>query len=154
YSGTAAYTLKIAGATPVISPAALPAATVDGSYSQAITANSGNPTYTFSISAGSLPPGLSLDSGGLLSGTPTTAGTYPFTVEVTDAAASTATQAYSFSVQQASTTANLSTTCQTEFVENQPFTFTVAISGNSPSGSVDFYNESTSTNICPGVAVA
>jgi hypothetical protein len=153
YAGTAAYTLKIAGATPVISPTALPAATVDGSYSQAITASSGNPAYTFSISAGTLPPGLSLDSGGLLSGTPTTAGTYPFTVEVIDAATSTATQSYSFSVQQASTIVNLSTACQTEFVENQPFTFNATMSG-SATGTVDFYNESTSINMCPGVAVA
>jgi WD40 repeat protein len=52
------------------------------------------PGFTFSASGGSgaftwtetgaLPPGLSLDTGGQLSGTPVTAGTYPFTVMATD----------------------------------------------------------------------
>ncbi|MCZ7605590.1 MAG: putative Ig domain-containing protein [Planctomycetota bacterium] len=47
------------------------------------------PTYTWSVSAGTIPPGLVLDTAatGLtttISGTPTTAGTYNFTVQITD----------------------------------------------------------------------
>src|SRR5581483_8704099 len=41
--------------------------------------------YTWSISSGSLPPGLMLNSlTGLISGQPTVAGTYPFTIRVVD----------------------------------------------------------------------
>jgi hypothetical protein len=39
---------------------------------------------SWSISAGSLPPGLSLGSSGAISGTPTTAGAYSFIVQATD----------------------------------------------------------------------
>lgn len=44
----------------------------------------GRPEYSFSVIGGALPPGLSLDDAGLLSGTATLHGTYVFTVEVRD----------------------------------------------------------------------
>jgi hypothetical protein len=56
-------------------------------YTHTFLVSAGTPPYTFSISAGSLPPGLSLNAAtGVASGTPTTAGTFPFTVQVTDSA--------------------------------------------------------------------
>lgn len=54
-------------------------------YSSTVTAVGGWGPYSFSHVAGSLPPGLSLSAGGTLSGTPTAAGTYSFTVRATDA---------------------------------------------------------------------
>lgn len=49
-------------------------------YSDDVSA-SGTPTPTYSVSSGSLPPGLSLNSSnGNLTGTPTTAGSYTFTL--------------------------------------------------------------------------
>ena len=54
-------------------------------YSDQLTVTGGTSPFTWSVSAGTLPPGLTLGaSTGLLSGTPTTAGTYSFTVKVTD----------------------------------------------------------------------
>jgi len=51
-----------------------------------LSATGGTGAYTWSISAGTLPPGLTLNaSQGIISGTPTTPGNYPFTVQVTDA---------------------------------------------------------------------
>ncbi len=49
-----------------------------------LTATGGDGTYTWSLSSGELPPGLEI-ADGTISGTPTTAGVYPFTATVTDA---------------------------------------------------------------------
>jgi hypothetical protein len=67
-----------------VSPDSLPDATVGRPYSQAITASGGDGVQNISTS-GALPPGLTFvydrSAGtGLLAGTPTTAGTYPFDV--------------------------------------------------------------------------
>lgn len=52
-------------------------------YSSALQATGGAGTHVWSLASGSLPPGLSLSSQGLISGTPTTAGSYTFTPQVT-----------------------------------------------------------------------
>ncbi len=61
----------------------LPNAVRGNYYQQQITVTGGSPPYTWSISAGALPPGMSL-SGEWIYGTPETAGKYTFTVRVTD----------------------------------------------------------------------
>jgi len=58
--------------------------TVGAAYSDTLQAANGVPPYTWSISTGSLPAGLSLSTAGVISGIPTTSGTSPFTVKVTD----------------------------------------------------------------------
>src|ERR1044072_9784218 len=58
----------------VVAPASLPPAAPGAAYSQTITASGGLAPYTFVVSAGALPPGLSLDGSGLLSDTPSAAG--------------------------------------------------------------------------------
>src|SRR5262249_9012581 len=59
--------------------------TVGVAYSSAIVASGGVPPYTYSISAGSLPPGLTLNTTtGAITGTPTTAGSFPYTSKVID----------------------------------------------------------------------
>jgi hypothetical protein len=61
-------------------------ATVGTPYSSALSVTGGSAPYTYSISSGSLPPGITLNtSTGAISGTPTTAGTYTFTSKVVDA---------------------------------------------------------------------
>jgi alpha-tubulin suppressor-like RCC1 family protein len=69
-----------------VSPASLPNGTVGTAYSQTISASGGTAPYTFAVSSGSLPPGLALNgTTGLLSGTPSALGTFPFTLTATDA---------------------------------------------------------------------
>ena len=63
----------------------LAAGTVNAGYSSAMTATGGTPAYTWSISAGSLPPGLTLAAtSGTISGVPSTSGTYNFTATASD----------------------------------------------------------------------
>ena len=64
--------------------AAPPAAVAGTAYSTTLTATGGTLPYTWSVNAGTLPPGLTLSSAGVLAGTPTTAGSYPFSVNVVD----------------------------------------------------------------------
>jgi hypothetical protein len=74
-------------------------AVIAAPYSAALTASGGQPPYAWSIAAGSLPQGLQLDAGaGTLSGSPTKAGTFSFTVQGTDAASQTAQQPLSLVV--------------------------------------------------------
>ena len=65
---------------------------VSTAYSQTLAANGGQAPYSWTNISGTLPKGLTLAASGLLSGTPTTNGTFNFTVQVTDALAATATQ--------------------------------------------------------------
>ena len=67
-----------------LTPAALPSATVGAQYNQQLGTTAGTPSFTFNLLAGSLPPGLSLSSSGLISGTLTSANSTNFTVRVTD----------------------------------------------------------------------
>jgi hypothetical protein len=75
-------------------------ATVGSPYSFTLTATGGTPSYTWSITAGSIAPLTLNPSNGLISGTPTTAGTLNFTAQVKDNAspAAIATQALSIVV--------------------------------------------------------
>jgi hypothetical protein len=84
YTGSRAYSLHIEQAIPDISPASLGNAQVAVAYSVTLSAVNGTAPYTYSISSGALPAGLTLTSGGVLSGTPTAGGTFNFQVTATD----------------------------------------------------------------------
>jgi hypothetical protein len=65
---------------------------VGSPYSSSVVATGGVAPYTYSIVSGTLPPGLTLNpSTGAITGTPTSEGTFSFTVKVTDAQGNTAT---------------------------------------------------------------
>ena len=61
------------------------AGTVGSSYFQNFFTSGGVGPFTWTVAAGQLPPGVTL-TGGHLGGTPTVAGTFSFTIKVTDSA--------------------------------------------------------------------
>lgn len=68
-------------------------------YSEAITTNGGTAPYVYTLVSGTLPAGLSLNnSTGLITGTPTTATTYTFTILVTDGSNNTGSETFSITI--------------------------------------------------------
>jgi hypothetical protein len=94
----AAYSLAVTAPTITLSPATLTAATAETAYSQTLTASGGTGTYTYSVTAGALPAGVALSSVGVISGTPTTSGSFSFTVTAKDGDGFTGIKAYTLSV--------------------------------------------------------
>src|SRR5689334_2669737 len=83
--------LQITTASP------LPPGTVGTSYAVGLQAQGGNSPYTWSAT-GQLPPGLALLSSGVISGTPTSTGTYSFTVAVRDSSGSSTSKLLSLTI--------------------------------------------------------
>jgi len=81
-----------------IGTASLPDGTVGEEYSASITAINGNGPYVFNVTSGALPEGLSLSNAGVLSGTPTSDGTFNFRVEVTDSNAGSAAKDFAITI--------------------------------------------------------
>jgi hypothetical protein len=82
-SGSATLTVLPAGAL-IVTTSSLPGAEHAQPYSASLSASGGSPPYTWSLASGSLPPGVSLSSSGVLSGTPSATGVWSFTVRVSD----------------------------------------------------------------------
>lgn len=82
----------------ILNGSPLPVGVVGSGYSLGFNASGGTAPYTWTLDAGALPPGLTLSSGGALSGTPATAGAYSFTIRVTDSLGATVTKAFSLTV--------------------------------------------------------
>jgi uncharacterized protein (TIGR03437 family) len=98
-TGERAFTLVInACPTVTLSPATLPEGRVAKAYQQTLMATGGG-TFSFTVSEGALPPGLSLAAAsGVLAGTPTSAGTFNFTIRATSSNTCSGTQAYSLTI--------------------------------------------------------
>jgi Putative Ig domain len=131
-----------AGASLTITVTALPLAVTTSSlqtatqgriYDDRLTATGGVTPYTWSVSSGSLPAGLSLDPGtGDISGTPTGLGASTFTVQVTDSDSPAASASASFTLTVAAPLAVTTTSLPTAVV-GQPYMQTLtAVGGIAP----------------------
>jgi hypothetical protein len=82
-----------------LSPTTISSGMIDVAYSPVtITATGATGTVTFAITSGSLPSGITLTTAGVLSGTPTQIGTYPFTVTAADTSGDSGSQGYSLQI--------------------------------------------------------
>jgi len=85
------------GAVSLSTPSPLPAGTGGVAYSLTFVSSGGAAPYTYT-ETGALPVGMSMNPAGMLSGTPTSSGTYSFTVTVNDAATQTAQKTYQLTI--------------------------------------------------------
>lgn len=82
-SGQASFNIAISPGLSITAPP-LPASGQGVPYRAVFSASGGFPPYTWSLVSGDLPAGLNLSSEGVISGTPTAAGTFNFTVQAAD----------------------------------------------------------------------
>lgn len=92
--------------TITISPASLSNGATGAAYSAAFSADGGQAPYIWSVN-GTVPPGLSLSTGGVLSGVPTSASTWNFGIRVIDSAGCSVVKSYSLTIEQTMKVGNL-----------------------------------------------
>ena len=141
-----------------ITSSSVPNGTVGVSYAASLTATGGffSP-YSWYLAAGTLPAGLSLSAGGQISGTPTTAGTSPFTIGVTDSGkgnlAASAEARFSITIQAPQTTTPLTITSASPLpsgIANASYSYSLAATGGTAP-----YNWSVVSGVLPsGVSVS
>lgn len=86
----------------IVTGSSLPAYTLGaGVFDSIFVSTGGAPPYAYAVTAGATPPGLTAFSNGQLWGVPTTAGTYNFTITVTDNAATTSSKSFSIVIAPA-----------------------------------------------------
>jgi large repetitive protein len=133
----------------VISPASLSAITAGAPFSQTLTATGGTAPYAWSISGGTIPPGLTLSNSGVISGIATQRGAFNFTVRAQDALGAISDKGYSgtIAVPTLVIAPNSATAAQ-----NQPFSLTIAASGGvSP---YSFLHEVVAGALPPGMSLS
>src|SRR5215475_5275397 len=136
-SGTPPQTATLPETIVVTAPLALapitaPTATVGNSFILALNASGGTMPYTFSISAGSLPAGVSLNAAtGTVFGTPTAAANSSFTVKVADSSTPPQTASASGSIN-VTTGLHITGSALPDAVSGSAYSATVAASGTTP----------------------
>ena len=83
-TGAIPYSIAVQAPIIALSPSTLPNGTYGAAYNQTLSATGGNGSYSYSITSGALPPGLTLSSSGSITGTATAAGNYSFVVSASD----------------------------------------------------------------------
>jgi PKD repeat protein len=100
-AGTREYQMNVSCSVITLNPAAgaLPAALANTPYSHTFTATGGCASFSYSVTSGALPPGITLGANGVLLGTATNSGDFTFTVTATDSCGCATSQNYTLKVQ-------------------------------------------------------
>ena len=99
-------------------------------YNVSLVADGGVAPYTWTLTSGSLPPGMNpLSSAGVISGTPTSTGHYSFTVKATDAQSNSASANLSITVNASAGTLTITTTTLPIGTINTPYNALLAANG-------------------------
>ena len=126
-SNVATFNVLPPGSSLLIATAVIPGGTRGTAYSTTLEATGGTSPYTWLVSGGALPPGFGMTPTGVISGTPTTTGSYSFTAQVHDSAGHLATDAYSISITTAPIA--ISTTSVPSGTMGTPYSVTLAATG-------------------------
>jgi hypothetical protein len=124
--------ITIAPPTLIVACASMTTGTVGVPYSSAITVSGGTGPYTFAVTSGSLPPGLTLNANtGAITGTPTTAGPFSFAVTVTDSTLGTHATATTSncSINIAPPTLTVACASMTTGIVGVPYSSAITVSG-------------------------
>ncbi len=120
YSTVCSQAVTVVGIAPpppppelsITSSTSLPDGTLNSSYSYSLLAMNGSPPYSWSWIAGSLPFGLSLNTNGTVSGTPSQAGSFSPTIKVTDSTNKSVQQSFSIKINSNNSTSSTSGSSQ------------------------------------------
>ena len=138
------YNLQVSGAVVPLSVNSTPLqiAAHGVSYSQQLASNNGVPPISWSVVSGSLPPGLTMNQTGLISGTPTTVATYPFAVQASDSGSPPQTASTQEQIQVIEPVKITSSAAWPDACVNQLYTFTVTTSGGLPPLTFGWFGDS------------
>jgi Putative Ig domain/Polysaccharide lyase 14 len=93
------FSLSVQANPPAIMTSNMPSGTANISYAASLAASGGAAPYSWTLQGGSLPPGVAMNgSTGAIAGTPTSAGTYSFTAQVSDSLGQSSNRALSVAV--------------------------------------------------------
>lgn len=124
----------------------LPSATVGVFYSTGFTVSGGVQPYSWSAT-GNLPPGLSVSSGGSIIGTPTSAGSFSFTLSVRDAQGANASRFFTIAVSGPSLTIKTASPLPAGST-GQPYSVSFSVASGSPP-----YRWTAGTGLPPGLTL-
>jgi hypothetical protein len=137
------FVVVFTNALSIINPTNLNNGSVGSAYLVTMAATGGTPAYSWSLASGQLPPGITLSSAGIVSGTPTNTGTFNFTIQVTDSLSANFSEAFVITVQTGLTITtnsllpnalvNSAYSQQLQASTSDSLTWSV-VSGNLPSG--------------------
>ena len=123
-------TIGTAAVAPIITTTTLPNGTEGTAYNQPLTAT-GTAPITWTVSVGNLPTGLSLSETGIISGTPTTAGTFNFTAKATNSAGND-TKALSITINAVIIPPTITTTTLPDGITGTAYSKTLTATGTTP----------------------
>ncbi len=134
---TASVTLTVPAGLSIAPPSgALPGAVFQSAYAQTLRGSGGLPPYTWSISQGALPAGLTLSSSGVIGGLPIAVGAASFSVKLTDSGSPALTTSAAYTLSTVYPPLAITTTALPNGVEGSAYNFSLMAQGGSGTGYV------------------